>query len=67
MASEVKNVTVSVGADLGEGRGHVLAYAGYRAVNPITQGDRDFSTCGLSGALGDVGVLVLVEENEAEA
>ena len=52
-----KNVTVSIGADLGEGRGHVLAYAGYRAVNPITQGDRDFSTCGLSGALGDVGVV----------
>lgn len=52
-----KNVTVSIGADLAEGRGHVLAYAGYRAVNAVTQGDRDFSTCGLSGSLDpDVGV-----------
>ena len=47
-----QNITVSFGADFGEDRrGHVLGYAGYRKVSAITSGDRDFSSCGLSGAL----------------
>ena len=49
-----QNITLSIGADLGgERRGHVLAYASYRKINPVTQGDRDFSACGLSGVVGN--------------
>lgn len=45
-----QEITVSIGADLGgERRGHVVAYAGYRNVSAVTQGDRDFSSCALSG------------------
>lgn len=40
-----KNVTLTVGAGFDDGRGHVTAYAGWRKVNAITQGDRDFSYC----------------------
>ena len=43
-----KNVTLTIGSSMDEGRGHVVAYAGWRKVNPITQGDRDFSYCGYS-------------------
>ena len=44
------DATVSIGAGFDDGRGHVVAYAGYRKVNPILQAARDFSSCGLSGA-----------------
>ena len=45
-----QNITISVGANMGDdNRGHVMAYAGYRKVSAVTQGDRDFSSCGLSG------------------
>lgn len=40
-----KNVTLTLGAGFDDGRGHVTAYAGWRQVNPVTQGDRDFSYC----------------------
>ena len=43
-----KNVTLTIGAGFDDGRGHVTAYAGWRKVNAITQGDRDFSYCGYS-------------------
>src|SRR4051812_16730314 len=42
----VQNVNVTMGAGFDDGRGHVTAYAGYRKVNPVTQGSRDFSYCG---------------------
>lgn len=40
-----KTVNLAVGAGFDDGRGHVVAYAGWRRVNAITQGDRDFSYC----------------------
>ncbi|WP_068070679.1 TonB-dependent receptor domain-containing protein [Novosphingobium lentum] len=43
-----KNVNLTIGAGFDDGRGHVTAYAGYRRVNPVTQGDRDYSYCGYS-------------------
>lgn len=50
-----QNVTLMVGADMGDDhRGHVTMYAGYRNVSAVTQGDRDFSSCGLSGSLNNV-------------
>jgi iron complex outermembrane receptor protein len=45
-----KTVTLTVGAGFDDGRGHVTAYAGWRKVNPVTQGDRDFSYCGYSAS-----------------
>ena len=42
------NVTMTIGAGFDDGRGHVVAYAGWRKVNAVTQGDRDFSYCGYS-------------------
>jgi outer membrane receptor protein involved in Fe transport len=43
-----KNVTLVMGAGFDDDRGHVSAYAGWRKVNAVTQGDRDFSYCGYS-------------------
>ncbi|WP_114227290.1 MULTISPECIES: TonB-dependent receptor plug domain-containing protein [Sphingomonas] len=44
----IQNVTLTLGAGTGDGRGHVVGYAGWRKVNAVTQGDRDFSYCGYS-------------------
>ncbi|HVF83775.1 MAG TPA: TonB-dependent receptor [Sphingomicrobium sp.] len=44
------DATVSFGAGFDDGRGHVVAYAGYRNVKPVLQSQRDFSSCGLTGA-----------------
>ncbi|NML94568.1 TonB-dependent receptor domain-containing protein [Novosphingobium olei] len=43
-----KTVNLTVGAGFDDGRGHVTAYAGWRRVNAVTQGDRDYSYCGYS-------------------
>jgi iron complex outermembrane receptor protein len=45
-----KNVTLTMGAGFDDGRGHVTAYAGWRQVNAVTQGDRDFSYCAYSAS-----------------
>ena len=37
--------TVSIGAGFDDNRGHVTAYFGYRNVNPVLQGRRDYSAC----------------------
>jgi iron complex outermembrane recepter protein len=37
--------TVSLGAAFGDGRGHGVAYLGYRKVDPILQSSRDYSAC----------------------
>lgn len=42
--------TVSIGAKFDDGRGHAMAYFGYRKVNAVTQARRDYSACGLSGS-----------------
>ena len=37
--------TITIGAGFDDGRGHAVAYFGYRDVNPVTQDKRDFSAC----------------------
>jgi outer membrane receptor protein involved in Fe transport len=43
------DLTASIGAGFDDGRGHALAYFGYRKVNDVTLADRDFSVCQLGG------------------
>jgi len=48
---ESSQVTLIMGVNSPDGKGNVTAYAGYRHVEPIFQGNRDFSACTLnSGA-----------------
>ncbi|WP_293364569.1 TonB-dependent receptor [Phenylobacterium sp.] len=48
---ESSQVTLVMGVNSPDGKGNVTAYAGYRHVEPILQGNRDFSACTLnSGA-----------------
>jgi len=44
------DVTATIGAAFDDGRGHAMAYFGYRKVNSITQDRRDFSVCALGGS-----------------
>lgn len=37
--------TVSIGVKFDDDRGHAVAYFGYRNVNPVLQGRRDYSAC----------------------
>ena len=43
------DASLTFGAAFGDNRGHVTAFAGYRKLNAITQGDRDYSSCALAG------------------
>jgi outer membrane receptor protein involved in Fe transport len=48
---EQSEVTLVIGVNAPDGKGNVTAYAGYRHVEPVLQGNRDFSSCTLnSGA-----------------
>jgi outer membrane receptor protein involved in Fe transport len=48
---EMSQVTLVIGVNSPDGKGNVTAYAGYRHVEPIVQGNRDYSACTLnSGA-----------------
>ena len=48
---EQSEVTMVIGVNAPDGKGNVTAYAGYRHVEPVLQGNRDFSSCTLnSGA-----------------
>lgn len=49
------DTTVSFGTDLGEGRGHMTAYFGYRKVNPILQRNRDYSACTIQNTGAKIG------------
>ena len=40
--------TMVFGANSSNGKGNITAYAGYRHVNPILEGDRDYSSCTLN-------------------
>lgn len=44
---ESRSLNVTLGVSSPDGRGNVMAYAGYRNNNPILQGDRDYSACAL--------------------
>jgi len=42
------DVTAAFGTKFGDDRGHIMAYAGYRKIDPVTQDRRDYSACSLS-------------------
>ncbi|HEX2887538.1 TonB-dependent receptor plug domain-containing protein, partial [Vineibacter terrae] len=42
------DTNLSIGASFDDGRGHVMAYAGYRHSDPVLQGRRDYSSCALT-------------------
>ena len=44
--------TVSMGVNFDDNRGHAVAYFGYRNVNPVLQGRRDYSACVLQESSG---------------
>ncbi len=39
------DLSAAIGASFDDGRGHVVAYAGYRKLDQVTQGRRDYSAC----------------------
>lgn len=41
-------ITLALGSDLADGKGHITAYAGYRRNTQVLQRDRDFSACSLN-------------------
>ncbi|GAA4766017.1 TonB-dependent receptor [Stakelama sediminis] len=53
------DTTAVIGAGFDDNRGHVVAYAGYRRINAVTQAARDYSACALgasaSGSLSCAG------------
>lgn len=44
------DANIAVGKSFADGRGNIMAYFGYREVQPITQADRDVSACALDPA-----------------
>jgi outer membrane receptor protein involved in Fe transport len=44
------DTNLAIGASFDDGRGHVMAYAGYRHSDPVLQGRRDYSACALTAS-----------------
>ena len=44
------DATLSMGSSFDDGRGHAVAYFGYRKVRPVTQDRRDYSACVLQNS-----------------
>ena len=42
------DIGLAFGVGFDDGRGHITAYAGYRNIDPVLQGKRDYSACNLS-------------------
>ncbi|MDQ8028442.1 MAG: TonB-dependent receptor plug domain-containing protein, partial [Brevundimonas sp.] len=49
---ESKSVNIIMGVSSPDGRGNLMAYAGYRNNNPVLGGGRDYSSCSLGGMNG---------------
>jgi iron complex outermembrane recepter protein len=49
---ESRSLNVTLGVTAPDGRGNLMAYAGYRNNNPILQGDRDYSSCAIGAPAG---------------
>ena len=47
MDGESRSLNVSMGVSAPDGKGNILAYAGYRNNNPVLQANRDYSACAL--------------------
>ncbi|RAK65409.1 TonB-dependent receptor [Phenylobacterium kunshanense] len=52
---EMSQVTLVMGVNSPDGKGNVTAYAGYRHVEPILQGNRDYSACSFFSGSPDFG------------
>ncbi len=50
---EAKDFSLIMGGNLADGRGNVTSYVTYRDIKPVTQGERDYSSCSLNGAAND--------------
>jgi outer membrane receptor protein involved in Fe transport len=50
---EQSEVTLVIGVNAPDGKGNVTAYAGYRHVQPILQGNRDYSACTINSGTPD--------------
>lgn len=48
---ESREITLTMGVASPDGKGHLLAYAGYRNNNPVLGAGRDYSSCSLGGEL----------------
>ncbi len=45
---DISTLSLSLGGHFNEDKGHIAIYGQYREVDPILQGDRDFSACSLN-------------------
>ena len=45
---DMTDLSFIIGGNIEGGRGNVTAYATYRKIDPVLQGDRDYSSCALS-------------------
>ncbi len=52
---ELHDVSVTFGANLGDGRGNVTGWFQYREQDAVTQSERDFSACAIRGGDGSCG------------
>ena len=59
--------TVTIGAGFDDGRGHAVAYFGYRNVKPVLQADRDYSACVLQNTGGGVPPAAAVRRRQLRA
>ncbi len=50
---DISNVSLIAGRNLGRDRGNVTVYGTYRDIDPVLQGDRDYSSCALSNDLSE--------------
>ena len=44
------DIGISFGVGFDDGHGHITAYAGYRRIDPVLQGKRDYSACALDSS-----------------
>jgi len=42
---DITDASLIIGGNLADGRGNITAYATYRNIDPVLQGDRDYSAC----------------------
>ena len=49
---ESRSLNITLGASAPDGRGNIMAYAGYRNNKPILQGERDYSSCSIGTPSG---------------
>ncbi len=41
----IRDINAAFGTGFADGRGHIMAYAGYRKIEQVTQAERDYSAC----------------------